>query len=188
MFFPFTAFSECKKNSLLIFCIALMTLQIPNLAYAKKIVRMQQSFKPGTIIVVNSERKLYYVLGRGKAIRYPIAIGVPKEQWVGTTFVQNKRKNPTWTPPPKYKGGKPGKTVPGGPGNPLGARAIYLDWSLYRIHGTSSPGSIGRAASNGCFRMYNRDVKDLYKRVHIGAPVHVVHSLKSTKSLAKKRR
>ncbi len=144
---------------------------------ARKIVSMKLHYKPGTIIVVNSERKLYYVLGNGRAIRYPIAIGVPHEQWIGTTFVQNKRKHPSWTPPPKTRGGKPGQTVPGGPGNPLGARAIYLDWSLYRIHGTYTPGSIGRASSNGCFRMYNKDVKDLYERVHIGAPVHVVQTL-----------
>lgn len=177
-------------TKLLILCLGvfLFSIQSVNHANARKIVRMKQSFKPGTIIVVNSERRLYYVLGQGKAIRYPIAIGVPKEQWVGTTFVQNKRKNPSWTPPPKYKGGKPGKTVPGGPGNPLGARAIYLDWSLYRIHGTSTPGSIGRAASNGCFRMYNKDVKDLYRRVHIGAPVHVVQSLKPKTRSQKKRR
>ncbi|MGH1350329.1 MAG: L,D-transpeptidase [Methyloligellaceae bacterium] len=162
-----------------IFMALLMILLSGQTSYARKIVSMKLHYKPGTIIVVNSERKLYYVLGNGRAIRYPIAIGVPQEQWIGTTFVQNKRKHPNWTPPPKSPGGKPGRTVPGGPGNPLGARAIYLDWSLYRIHGTYTPGSIGRASSNGCFRMYNKDVKDLYERVHIGAPVHVVQTLET---------
>ncbi len=155
-------------------------------SYARKVVSMKRHYQPGTIIVVNSERKLYYVLGNGKAIRYPIAIGVPNEQWIGTTFVQNKKKHPSWTPPPKRPGGKAGRTVPGGPGNPLGARAIYLDWSLYRIHGTYTPSSIGRASSNGCFRMFNKDVKDLYERVHIGAPVHVVQSLKEKKKRRKR--
>ena len=142
-------------------------------AHARKIVTMKKLYEPGTIVIVNSERKLYYVIGNGRAIRYPVAIGVPKEQWVGATFVQSKRKNPSWTPPWNTK-----VTIPGGKKNPLGARALYLDWSLYRIHGTNSPWSIGRASSNGCFRMYNKDVKDLYERVHIGAPVYVVQKLK----------
>jgi lipoprotein-anchoring transpeptidase ErfK/SrfK len=98
-------------------------------------------------------------------------------EWFGETFVQSKAVNPTWTPTANMRSRHPGlpRHVRGGiPQNPLGARAIYLGWSEYRIHGTNAPGSIGRAASSGCIRMLNADVKDLYERVHIGAPVYVV--------------
>lgn len=139
---------------------------------APELVKLNTSHPMGTIIVVNKERKLYYVLKNGRAIRYPVAIGTPDNQWTGSYHVQSKAENPSWSPP-----WNPGYTVPGGPGNPLGARALYLGWSLYRIHGTNAPGSIGTAASHGCIRMFNEDVKDLYERVHIGAPVHVVDSL-----------
>lgn len=138
-------------------------------------------YEPGSIVVVNSERRLYYVLGDGQAIRYPVAIGTMSNQWTGKSFVQSKAKNPAWRPP-----WSPGRVVPGGPGNPLGARAIYLDWSLYRIHGTNAPGSIGTAASHGCIRMHNRHVKDLYERVHLGAPVFIVESLKSVRESSKR--
>lgn len=140
-----------------------------------EVVAFDYSYPMGSIVVVNSQRRLYYVLGGGKAIRYPIAIGVPKEQWEGQSFVRAKAENPSWVPP-----WAPDETVPGGPGNPLGERALYLDWSLYRIHGTNAPGSIGRAASHGCFRMLNAHVRDLYERVHIGAPVYVTTQLKSS--------
>ena len=128
----------------------------------------------GSIVVDTSERRLYYMLKDGRAIRYRVAVGKPKMQWFGNTFVTLKRKNPGWRPTPRMrKLGYP-KYVPPGPRNPLGVRAIYLGWSEYRIHGTTSPRSIGRAASSGCIRMLNKDVIDLYKRVHIGAPVHVI--------------
>lgn len=141
-----------------------------------KLVQFDHDYPVGAIVIVNKQRKLYYVLGGGKALQYPVAIGTPSNVWTGRLFVQDKKVNPSWTPP-----WNPRKTVPGGPGNPLGVRAIYLGWTLYRIHGTTSPGSIGRAASHGCIRMFNKDVVDLYERVHIGAPVHVVRSLdKST--------
>jgi len=130
------------------------------------------AYPPGTIVIVNDERRLYYVLGDGRAIRYPVAVGTRRELWVGRTFVSNMRVNPPWTP---VDGG--GGTVRGGiPSNPLGKRALYLDWSLLRIHGTPSRGSIGRAASNGCIRMLDEDVIDLYERVHIGAPVVAINS------------
>ncbi len=136
------------------------------------LVTFEKQYPAGSIIVVNKERKLYYVLGHGRALRYPIAIGTPRNQWTGKSFVQRKAKDPSWTPPWNQR-----RTVPGGPGNPLGKRAIYLDWGLYRIHGTNAPGSIGRAASHGCIRMHNKHVIDLYERVHIGAPVFVIRSL-----------
>lgn len=127
-------------------------------------------FPPGTIIIVNNERKLYYITADRRTLRYPVAVGKRSELWVGRTFVSAKRVNPYWTP---VDGGP---TVRGGrPDNPLGKRAIYLDWSLLRIHGTPSRGSVGRAVSDGCIRMLNEDVIDLYKRVHLGAPVIAVN-------------
>lgn len=128
----------------------------------------------GAIVVDTSERRLYYMLENGKAIRYRVAVGKPKMQWFGRTFVTLKRKNPGWTPTARMRAAGAPRYVPPGPKNPLGIRAIYLGWSEYRIHGTISPRSIGRAASSGCIRMLNKDVVDLFKRVHIGAPVDVI--------------
>jgi lipoprotein-anchoring transpeptidase ErfK/SrfK len=136
------------------------------------IVSFQQDYPLGAIVVVNKERRLYYVIGKGKALRYPVAVGTPENQWTGQLFVASHAVNPSWTPP-----NNPGRTVPGGPGNPLGVRALYLGWTNYRIHGTNAPGSIGSAASHGCFRMLNQDVTHLYSRVNIGAPVYVVNAL-----------
>ena len=139
-------------------------------AAKRREVAVNFDYAPGTIVIVNDERRLYYLLGGGRAIRYPVAVGTRGELWVGRTFVSNMRKNPPWTP---VDGGG---TVRGGiPSNPLGKRALYLDWSLLRIHGTPSRGSIGRAASDGCIRMLNEDVIELYERVHIGAPVIAIN-------------
>ena len=130
------------------------------------------SYPRGTIIIVNADRKLYYVLGDGRAIQYPVAVGKPEELWVGRTFVSEKKENPKWTPDDDRE------PVEGGePGNPLGKRALYLDWSLLRIHGTPSRGSIGSSASAGCIRMFDEDVIDLYERVHIGAPVVAIDDM-----------
>ncbi len=132
------------------------------------------NFPHGSIVVDTSERRLYYMLKDGKAIRYRVAVGKPKMQWFGKTFVTSKRKNPDWRPTARMRRAGYPKFVPAGPRNPLGIRAIYLGWSEYRIHGTTSPRSIGRAASSGCIRMLNKDVVHLFKRVHIGAPVDVI--------------
>ena len=130
------------------------------------------AYPRGTIIIVNSERVLYFVLGNGRAIRYPVAVGKPDEVWIGRTFVSAKRENPRWIPDDDRE------PVEGGaPDNPLGKRALYLDWSLLRIHGTPSRGSIGSSASAGCIRMYDEDVIDLYERVHIGAPVIAIDEM-----------
>lgn len=128
----------------------------------------------GSIVVDTSERRLYYMLEDGKALKYRVAVGKPHMQWFGQTFVTMKRKNPSWRPTARMRRqGYPAYVAPG-PKNPLGVRAIYLGWGEYRIHGTISPRSIGRAASSGCIRMLNKDVVDLFKRVHIGAPVDVI--------------
>lgn len=138
----------------------------------RKIVSISEKYELGSIVVVNSERKLYYVIGKGRALLYPVAVGTKDSQWTGQSFVQSKAVNPSWIPP-----WAPNRVVRGGAGNPLGARALYLGWTQYRIHGTNAPGSIGSAASHGCFRMFNEDVKDLYSRVHIGAPVYVLNRM-----------
>ena len=143
---------------------------------ARDVVEFDGTFEPGTVVIKTSERRLYYVLGSGKAIRYPVAVGSPQNQWFGETHVVRKRENPSWTPTPDQRSKKPSLPayVAPGPKNPLGVRAIYLGWSAYRIHGTNAPGSIGRAVSGGCFRMLNSDVVDLFERVHVGAPVRVM--------------
>lgn len=159
--------------------LALIATAATRATAAPEIVSFQTAYPVGAIVIVNKDRQLYYLLGNGHALRYPIAIGVPKEQWTGRLFVQSKQKNPGWSPTPAMRRRNPGLPhyIPGGSRSPLGSRALYLGWSNYRIHGTLVPGSIGQAASNGCFRMYNADVNDLYDRVHLGAPVYVIDEL-----------
>jgi len=148
----------------------------PGVSDARELVSWNGDHELGTIVIKQSKRKLYYVLGDGMALRYDVAVGKAGMQWTGETFVQSKRKNPGWSPTPRMRRENPRLPayVPPGPRNPLGVRAIYLGWSAYRIHGTNAPWSIGRAASSGCIRMRNNDVTDLFERVHIGAPVHVI--------------
>ena len=136
-------------------------------------VAIPEVYAPGSIVIVNAERKLYYVTAKGEAIRYGVAVGKNAELWMGRTFVAARVVDPKWIP---INGDDP---VEGGdPANPLGKRALYLDWSLLRIHGTPSRGSIGSATSNGCIRMLNEDVLDLFERVHLGAPVYAIKSWK----------
>jgi hypothetical protein len=136
-----------------------------------EVVAVDLGYAPGTVVIINSERKVYYVTGPGKAIRYGVAVGKESERWTGRTFVSEKKVDPKWIP---VDGSDP---VEGGDSaNPLGKRALYLDWSLLRIHGTPSRGSIGSAVSNGCIRMLNEDVIDLFERVHVGAPVFAINS------------
>ena len=146
-------------------------------AKVRDVVSLNNDYPVGSIIVDTAGRKLYYSLGHRRAIKYPVAVGKAGFQWFGESFVQTKRKNPGWSPTARMRRMGYPRYVPPGPRNPLGPRAIYLGWSEYRIHGTNAPGSIGRAASSGCIRMHNKDVKDLYERVHIGAPVYVLRSM-----------
>jgi lipoprotein-anchoring transpeptidase ErfK/SrfK len=140
-----------------------------------EIVDFNDELAMGTIVIRTGEKRLYYVLGDGQAVRYPIAVGQPRFQWAGELWVSSKQQNPTWRPTARMRRENPGLPTSVGPGphNPLGPRAIYLGWGEYRIHGTNAPGSIGSAASSGCFRMHNADAIDLFDRVHIGAPVIV---------------
>jgi hypothetical protein len=134
------------------------------------IVKTDLGQAPGTIVIVNEERRLDFVIGKGQSKRYRVAVGEKLERWTGKTFVSRKKVDPDWHPvdgSPMVKGGTPS--------NPLGKRALYIDWSLLRIHGTPYRRSIGGAVSNGCIRMFNEDVIDLYDRVHIGAPIIAVN-------------
>ena len=152
-------------------------------AYRRQVVEYASAQTPGTIIIDPSKRLLYYVLNDSKAIRYGIAVGKAGFEWSGEAVVAEKKTWPTWTPPKEMIARKPElakweKGQPGGPTNPLGARAIYLlsngiDYG-YRIHGTPEWNSIGRNASSGCIRMINQDVMDLYSRVQGGEKVIVL--------------
>ena len=133
-------------------------------------------YSPGTIVVDTSERRLYLVEQGGKALKYGIGVGRPGFEWAGVHTVTNKAEWPDWTPPPQMRKRQPGLPahMEGGPDNPLGARAMYLGSTFYRIHGTSEPWTIGQAVSSGCFRMTNDDVTDLYERVKVGTKVVVL--------------
>jgi lipoprotein-anchoring transpeptidase ErfK/SrfK len=136
----------------------------------REIVAYEANYKAGTIVVETSERRLYYVLGNGQAVRYGIGVGRDGFRWSGQHRVTRKAEWPGWTPPAAMRKRIPDLPayMPGGPDNPLGARAIYIGSTLYRLHGTSEPWTIGQAVSSGCIRLTNEDVIDLYDRVKIG--------------------
>jgi lipoprotein-anchoring transpeptidase ErfK/SrfK len=131
---------------------------------------------PGTIIIDTPNTYLYYVLGNGQAIRYGIGVGREGFTWSGTQTITKKAEWPDWTPPPEMIARQPylPRHMAGGPGNPLGARAMYLGGSVYRIHGTNAPETIGTRVSSGCLRLTNEDVSDLYSRVNVGTKVIVL--------------
>jgi lipoprotein-anchoring transpeptidase ErfK/SrfK len=141
-----------------------------------KIVAYSTTMKPGSIIVSTKEKALYYVLGNGLAAKYRVATAKPGFEWKGTHKVSILAKWPDWRPPADMRKRRPDLPafMKGGPKNPLGARAIYLGSSIYRIHGTNEPSSIGKAASSGCIRMLNEDVTELYQFVKKGATVTVL--------------
>jgi lipoprotein-anchoring transpeptidase ErfK/SrfK len=129
--------------------------------------------KAGTIVVNTTERRLYLVQGNGTALKYGIGVGRPGFQWAGVKTITNKREWPDWRPPAQMLKRRPDlpRYMAGGPENPLGARAMYLGSTLYRIHGSNEPHTIGTAVSSGCFRMTNEDVTDLFGRVKVGTTV-----------------
>jgi lipoprotein-anchoring transpeptidase ErfK/SrfK len=138
-------------------------------------VNYSSEYKPGTIVVNTAERRLYLIQGNGRALRYGIGVGRVGFTWKGVRKVTDKKEWPGWTPPPQMLKRQPNlpRHMAGGNDNPLGARALYLGGTLYRIHGSNEPETIGQAVSSGCFRMTNDDVKDLYDRVPIGTTVVV---------------
>ena len=139
--------------------------------------RVSYKYRPGTVVLSNYTRRLYYVVRRGKVISYPIATPRPDEVWSGSTKITKKKLNPDWYPTPAMREKNPDlpeKVVGGSAANPFGKRALYLGSSLYRIHGTNRPGSIGKSASGGCYRMRNRDIAKLWRKVKPGTPVVVL--------------
>ena len=143
----------------------------------KEIVDYETTQAPGTLVIETGERRLYLVMEDGKAMKYGIGVGRDGFTWSGTHRITRKAEWPGWTPPAAMR-----KRVPdlpaymeGGPDNPLGARALYIGSTLYRVHGTSEPWSIGQAVSSGCIRLTNDDVADLYERVSVGAKIIVNH-------------
>ena len=130
----------------------------------------------GTVVISTKQRRLYYVLGAGRAIEYGVGVGRQGFTWAGTKMVSRKREWPDWTPPAQMLRRRPDlpRHMAGGMDNPLGARALYLGSSNYRIHGSNEADTIGAAVSSGCIRMTNRDVVDLYDRVKIGTKVVVL--------------
>jgi lipoprotein-anchoring transpeptidase ErfK/SrfK len=142
----------------------------------RQIVNYRTSEAPGTIIIDTPNTYLYFVLAGGKAIRYGIGVGREGFTWSGVKTVERKAEWPDWTPPPEMIARQPylPRFVAGGATNPLGARAMYLSGSVYRIHGTNAPSTIGTRVSSGCIRMVNEDVTDLYSRVTVGTKVVVL--------------
>lgn len=145
-------------------------------AIPRRIVEWHRGYAPGTVVISTSERRLYYVLAHGEAIQYGVGVGREGFTWSGVKTVTMKREWPAWTPPPQMIKRRPDlpRHMPGGIDNPLGARAIYLGSSMYRIHGSNEPDTIGAAVSSGCIRMTNRDVVDLSDRVKVGTKVVVL--------------
>ncbi|MGO4403038.1 L,D-transpeptidase [Bosea sp. RAF48] len=150
--------------------------QIVDPRFRKQEVAYDGPHKPGTIIIDTPQRFLFLVQPGGRAMRYGIGVGRPGFSWAGMKTITRKAEWPSWTPPAEMLKRRPDlpRFMAGGPENPMGARAMYLGSSLYRIHGTNEPNTIGQAVSSGCIRMTNDDVQDLYERVRVGAKVLVI--------------
>ncbi|WP_293808184.1 L,D-transpeptidase [uncultured Bosea sp.] len=144
-------------------------------AIPREVVNYSTKYSPGTIVIDSNERRLYFVMPDGKAMRYGVGVGRPGFDWAGTQTISRKQEWPTWTPPSQMLKRRPDlpRFMPGGPDNPMGARALYLGSTLYRIHGSNEPETIGQAVSSGCIRMLNEDVIDLYERAKVGTRVVV---------------
>jgi lipoprotein-anchoring transpeptidase ErfK/SrfK len=148
--------------------------QLPN-ELRRQMVFFRTTEVPGTIIVHTQERFLYLVQPNNRALRYGIGVGREGFQWVGLKRIDRKAEWPDWTPPPEMIARQPylPRFMAGGPGNPMGARALYISGTVYRIHGTNAPHTIGTAVSSGCFRLTNPELIDLYERVPVGTKVVV---------------
>jgi lipoprotein-anchoring transpeptidase ErfK/SrfK len=150
--------------------------QLPDPKFDKQVVPYHGAEKPGTVIIDTPQRFLFLVQENGTAMRYGIGVGRPGFTWAGVKNISAKKEWPDWTPPPEMLQRQPDlpSWMAGGPENPLGARAMYLGSSLYRIHGSNEPWTIGQGVSSGCIRMRNEDVIDLYERVKVGTKVVVI--------------
>jgi lipoprotein-anchoring transpeptidase ErfK/SrfK len=157
-----------------VFLWALLTAAVSHAA-THEVVKFS-GFQPGTIVVKTGERHLYYVVDREHALRFPVGVGRKGKTWTGKAHVEGKYVKPSWEPPREIRRDHPNlpKVIPGGDeGNPMGAAALTLRGGEYAIHGTNNPGSIGGFVSYGCIRMYNSDIRALYRMVDIGTPVIV---------------
>lgn len=145
--------------------------------YARQMVFFRSNEPPGTVVIQSSERFLYIVQPNNRALRYGIGVGREGFQWSGLVKVSRKAEWPDWRPPPEMLQRQPylPRFMAGGPGNPMGARAMYLGSTVFRVHGTNQPETIGQAISSGCFRLANGDVIDLYDRVPLGTKVVIRH-------------
>jgi lipoprotein-anchoring transpeptidase ErfK/SrfK len=141
--------------------------------FARQLVFFRSNEARGTVVISTADRFLYLILGDNRALRYGIGVGRDGFQWSGLVKISRKAEWPDWTPPPEMIDRQPylPRFMAGGPGNPMGARAMYLGSTVYRVHGTNQPETIGQAVSSGCFRLANGDVIDLYSRVDVGAKV-----------------
>jgi lipoprotein-anchoring transpeptidase ErfK/SrfK len=150
--------------------------EVPDAQYRRQEVAYDGRERPGTIIIDTPDKFLFLVEPNGRALRYGVGVGRPGFEWSGVKTVSRKAEWPGWTPPPEMLLRRPELPdhMDGGLGNPLGARALYLGSSMYRIHGTNEPWTIGKNVSSGCIRMMNQDVIDLYDRVPVGAKVVVI--------------
>jgi lipoprotein-anchoring transpeptidase ErfK/SrfK len=148
----------------------------PDPKFNRQVVEYHGREKPGSIVIDTPNRFLYLVQNGGTALRYGIGVGRPGFSWAGVKTISMKKEWPDWRPPDEMIKRRPDlpRYMPGGPDNPLGARALYLGSSLYRIHGSNEPWTIGTAVSSGCIRMRNEDVIDLYNRVSVGTRVIVI--------------
>ena len=156
---------------------AILGLALANSARAREMVPFVGNYYPGTIVIKTKQRRLYYVLGTGYAIRYPVGVGRAGQQWAGVSFIDGKYVEPDWAAPPAMRRdpGEPAQIIPGGsPQNPMGVAALTLTGGEYAIHGTNQPESVGGFVSSGCIRMLNQDVVDLFQRVAVGTPVVVM--------------
>ena len=164
--------------SLLVSAFTVCALLAPAAASAREIVRFNENYSAGTIVIKTNERRLYYVLGGGQAIRYPVGVGRRGMAWTGSAFIDGKYIKPGWSAPESIRKdyARLPAVVPGGsPSNPMGAAAMTLSGGgEYAIHGTNNPGSVGGFVSHGCIRMYNADIMDLYNRSSYGTPVVVL--------------
>lgn len=157
--------------------LAAAVMAATSAAQARETVPYAEKAEPGTIVVRNDERRLYFVKGDGTAIRYAVAVGRPGKQWFGDAAIDGNHIEPAWAPPDDVRRDHPNlpDVIPGGsPRNPMGAAALTLNRGEYAIHCTNNPRSIGTSASYGCIRMRNDDVLDLFRRVDVGTPVRVV--------------
>jgi lipoprotein-anchoring transpeptidase ErfK/SrfK len=154
----------------------LLGVTTPLSAAAGEMVAFKSAAARGTIVVRTNERRLYLVLGRGRALRYVVGVGRAGRQWSGNSFIRGKHLRPNWSPPAAIRRDRPDMpdVIPGGaPNNPMGVAALTLSGGEYAIHGTNAPKSIGGFVSYGCIRMSNRDIADLYRRVRVGTRVQV---------------